>query len=70
MEPLAVVKDFDPLEDGRVRFFARGKLEAMHKLAFDGAPEAFHHVVVIAVATTAHATSLEQNASPVQRLAS
>ena len=54
-EPLAVVKDFDPFKDGRLRLGACGKLAAMDQLAFERAPEAFHQGVVMAVAATAHA---------------
>ena len=55
MEPLPVVKDFDPLKDGSLGFPACGKLATMHQLPFQTAPEAFHRGVVIAVARSAHA---------------
>ena len=55
VEPQAVVKDFDPVKDGRACFLARGKLRAMHQLALEAAPEAFHQGVVVAVAAPAHA---------------
>lgn len=42
MEPLPVVKDFDPLEAGRARRLVRGKLVAMHQFTLEAAPEAFH----------------------------
>ena len=52
---VGIVKDFDPLEDGRVRLGARGKSKTMNQFPFQSAPEAFHHGVVIAVAAAAHA---------------
>src|ERR1035437_107249 len=55
VEPRPVVKDFDPLEDGRAGFGARGELVAIHEFAFEAAPEAFHGGVVITVAASAHA---------------
>ena len=51
MESLAVVKDFDPLEDGRTR----GKDLMMDQSSFERAPKAFHQSVIVAVATVAHA---------------
>lgn len=51
MEPLPVVKDSDPLKDGG----AGGELAAMHQLAFEAAPEAFHGRVIVTVARSAHA---------------
>jgi len=50
VEPLAVVKDFDPLEDGCAGLVPRGKLVAMNQFPFQSAPEAFHEGVVVAVA--------------------
>src|SRR5665213_991317 len=55
VEPRAVVKDFDPLEDGGAGSGPRGELVAMHEFTFEAAPEAFHGGVVIAVAASAHA---------------
>src|SRR5260370_29928592 len=55
VEPRAVVKDFDPLEDGGAGFHPCGELATMHQFAFEAAPEAFHGGVVIAVAAPAHA---------------
>ena len=40
VEPLPVVKDFDPLEDGSACLRPRGKMHAMHQLAFEAAPKA------------------------------
>jgi hypothetical protein len=34
VEPHAVLKDFDPFEDGRVRFGARGELAAVDEFSF------------------------------------
>jgi len=42
VEPLAVVKDFDPLEDGGASLSACGERLAMDQFAFETAPEAFH----------------------------
>ena len=55
VEPHAVVKDFDPLEDGRAGFATRGELAAMNEFAFQSAPKTFHHRVVITVTASAHA---------------
>jgi hypothetical protein len=55
VEPRAVVKDFDPFKDGRARLGACGEGLPMDQTAFEGAPEAFHHGVVVAVAAAAHA---------------
>ena len=55
MEPLAVVKDFDPFKDGGPGFSAGGKLAAMHQFAFEAAPKTFHRRVIIAVAGATHA---------------
>ena len=55
VEPLAVVEDFQPLEDRRLGLGASGKLAAMHQLALQAAPEALDHGVVVAVAFAAHA---------------
>src|SRR5438128_7641710 len=55
VEPLPVVKDFDPFEDGSAGFRSRGKMNAMHQLAFEAAPKAFHQGIVVTVAAPAHA---------------
>ena len=55
MEPLAVIKDFNPFKDGDSGFRPGGELAAMHHLAFEAAPEAFPGGVVLAVTRTAHA---------------
>ena len=55
MEPLAVVKEFDPFKDGGLGFRVGDELAAMDEFAFEAAPEAFHGGIVIAVAGSAHA---------------
>jgi len=55
VEPLAVVKDFNPFKDGRSGFGACRELAAMHQFSFEAAPEAFHGRIVVAVAGSAHA---------------
>src|SRR5579862_5033412 len=55
VEPLAVVKDFNPFKDGGFGLGASGKLTTVNQLAFKAAPEAFHGGVVVAVARAAHA---------------
>ena len=40
VEPLAIVKDFQPLKDCRTRLGTRRELPAMNQLAFQAAPEA------------------------------
>jgi hypothetical protein len=55
VEPRAVVKNFDPLEDGGAGFGVGGEGAAMDQFAFEAAPEAFHGGVVVAVATSTHA---------------
>lgn len=55
VEPLAVVEDFQPLENRRLGFRAGGKLTPMYQLAFQAAPEALDHGVVVAVTFAAHA---------------
>ena len=53
--PRPVVKDFDPFEDGGAGFGPGGERKAVDQFPFQGAPEAFPHRVVIAVAPAAHA---------------
>ena len=55
VEPLPVVKHFDPFKDSGPGLGPRGELAAMHQFAFEAAPEAFHRRIVVAVAGTAHA---------------
>jgi len=42
VEPLPVVKDFDPFKDGRPSFGSCRELAARHQFPFEAAPEAFH----------------------------
>src|SRR5215469_9396197 len=55
VEPRTVVKDFDPLEDGRACLRTGSKTAAMDQFAFHGAPKTFDHGVVVTVAFAAHA---------------
>jgi len=55
VEPLPVVKHFDPFKDHRARLGALGKDAAMDQFPFQGAPEAFQRSIVAAVAAAAHA---------------
>jgi hypothetical protein len=55
VEPLPVLKDFDPFEDRGARLRSRGEVSPMDQVAFETAPEALHQRVVVAVAFTAHA---------------
>src|SRR2546426_5765266 len=55
--PLAIVEDFDELEDRRPGLLARGVALLMHQLAFEGSEEALHRSVVITVSFSAHGTS-------------
>ncbi len=55
VEPLTVAEDFQPLEDRRLGFGARGELTPMHQLALQAVPEALDHGVIV---TTTGVTSL------------
>ena len=54
MGALAVVKAFDVIEDFGAGLAVAGKVAAIDEVEFEGAPEAFHGGVVIAVAFAAH----------------
>ena len=54
MGALAVVKAFDVIEDFGARLVVADKVSAIDKVEFEGAPEAFHGGVVVAVAFAAH----------------
>ena len=54
VEPLPVVKDFDPLENRRARLGARGEVNARHQFPFQTVSKALHGGVVVAVATSHH----------------
>src|SRR3954465_4859321 len=54
MSALAVVEGFGVIEDLRSSLGAGAEGAAIDQLQFEGAPEAFHGGVVIAVASAAH----------------
>lgn len=54
MEPRAIIKRLDVIEDGRVGLIAGGKAPVMHGFVFQAAPERHDERVVIAVALPAH----------------
>jgi len=54
MESLAVVKDFDEIEDGLAGLRARLEVAAVDEFVFEGAPEGFHGGIVVTVAFAAH----------------
>ena len=54
MEALAVVEDFDEIEEFNLGLLAGVKGGAIDQFPFQGAPEAFHGGIVIAVARPAH----------------
>ena len=55
MEPLPVVEDFDVFEDGEASLLACGEGPSGEEFGFEGALEALHVSVVVAVGATAHA---------------
>src|SRR6476661_9517229 len=54
MSALAVIEGFDVIEDLHASLSAGVEATAIDQLQFEGAPEAFHGGVVIAVASAAH----------------
>src|ERR1035437_4805941 len=64
MGALAIVEAFDVIEDLAARLGAGGEVAAVNEFQFEGAPEAFHGGVVVAVAFAAHGG---QQAGLVQR---
>ena len=54
MEALAVVKDFDEIEDGLARLGPGVEMAAVDEFVFEGAPEGLHGGIVVAVAFAAH----------------
>src|SRR5581483_4570761 len=54
VQPLTVVEALDVIEDLASRLAAGGELSAVNQFQFEGAPEAFHGGVVVAVALAAH----------------
>jgi hypothetical protein len=59
VQPLAVVEDFDVIEQGGVSLLARGKLISLpvDQFQFERAPEGFHDGVVVAVGFAAHGSN-------------
>ena len=54
MGALAIVEDFDVIEDLGAGLIAGGELLSVNGFYFEGAPEAFHGGVVVAVGFAAH----------------
>src|SRR5437762_8710171 len=54
MSALAVIEGFDVIEDLHASLVAGFEATAIDQLQFEGAPEAFHGGVIIAVASAAH----------------
>ena len=54
MGALAVIKDFDVIENFGAGLLVADKVSAIDEVEFERAPEAFHGGVVIAVAFAAH----------------
>ena len=54
MEALGIVKAFDVIEDFGAGLLVGGELPAIDQLPFEGAPEAFHGGVVVAITLAAH----------------
>ena len=50
MKALGIVEAFDVIEDGGAGLVVRGERLAINQLPFEGAPEAFHGGVVVAIA--------------------
>ena len=54
MTALAVIEDFDVVEDFGSGVGSAGKIASVDQFQFEGAPEAFHCSVVVAVTASAH----------------
>ena len=54
MSALAVVEDFDEIEDLGSGLEVGGELPAVDQFQFESAPEAFHGGVVVTIAPAAH----------------
>ena len=54
MGALAIVEAFDVIEDFAARLAVADKVAPINQFQFEGAPEAFHGGVVVAVAFAAH----------------
>ena len=55
MDSDSLVPHLDPFQDCRARLIVRAEVLVVDKFRLQGRPEAFHHGVVVAVASTAHA---------------
>ena len=54
MEALGVIKAFDVIEDGGAGSLVGGERPAIDEFPFEGAPEAFHVGIIVAIALAAH----------------
>ena len=54
MTALAVIEDFDVVEDFGSGLGSAGEIASVDQFQFEGAPEAFHGRVIVAVASAAH----------------
>ena len=54
MKALGIIETFDVIEDGGLGLLVSGECPAMDQFPFDGAPEAFHGGVIVAIALAAH----------------
>ena len=54
MGALAIIEHFDVIEELAARLSARGEVATVNEFQFEGALEAFHGGVVVAVAFAAH----------------
>ena len=54
MSALAVVEDFDIIENFGTGLAVAGEVSAIDQVEFEGAPKAFHGGVVVAVTCAAH----------------
>ncbi len=54
MTALAVIEDFDVVEDFGSGLGSAGEIASVDQFQFEGAPEAFHGSVVVAVNASAH----------------
>ena len=54
MKALGIIETFDVIEDGGAGFLVCGELPAIDQFPFEGAPEAFHGGIIVAIALAAH----------------
>ena len=54
MPALAVIESFNKIKDGQAGFGPAGKGAPVDEFLFEGAPEAFHGGIIVAVAFSAH----------------